>query len=79
VTCVKIAGRWTSAYPAIDDEGQVVDVYVSERRAAEDAASLNLVPVAVSHTGAVDRGLPGQPRPNESEGRGTRFPPSPNR
>jgi MFS family permease len=35
--------------------------------------SLYLVHVALSHTGAVDRRLPGRVRPAESEGRGARF------
>jgi transposase-like protein len=38
-TDVKIAGQWRHAYCAIDDLGQAVDVYVSEQRAAEDAAA----------------------------------------
>jgi transposase-like protein len=38
-TYVKVAGEWVYVYRAIDGQGQVVDVYVSERRAAEDAAT----------------------------------------
>jgi transposase-like protein len=36
---VTIASRWGSAYRAVDEHGPVVDVYVSKRRAAEDAAA----------------------------------------
>ena len=38
-TYVAIAGRWCDAYRAVDEHGQVVDVSVSERRAATDAAA----------------------------------------
>ena len=38
-TYTKIAGRLAYVYRAIDGHGQVVDVYVSERRAAKDAAT----------------------------------------
>ena len=31
-TYVKVAGRWTSLYRAVDQHGQVIDVLVSERR-----------------------------------------------
>jgi IS6 family transposase len=31
-TCVKVAGRWTYLYRAIDQHGQVIDVLVSARR-----------------------------------------------
>jgi len=31
-TCVKVAGRWTYLYRAIDQFGQVIDVLASERR-----------------------------------------------
>jgi IS6 family transposase len=31
-TYVKVAGRWRYIYPAIDQDGQVIDVYVSARR-----------------------------------------------
>jgi transposase-like protein len=37
-TYVRVAGRWRYVYPAIDQFGQVVDVFVSTRRDA-DAAS----------------------------------------
>jgi len=36
-TYVKVAGRWTYLYRAIDQNGQVVDVLVSERRDARAA------------------------------------------
>jgi transposase-like protein len=36
-TYVKVAGRWTLLYRAVDQHGQVIDVLVSERR---DRASL---------------------------------------
>ncbi|HEY8598828.1 MAG TPA: IS6 family transposase [Thermomicrobiales bacterium] len=38
-TYVKVAGDWVYVYRALDEQGQVVDVYVSEQRAAEDAAT----------------------------------------
>jgi transposase-like protein len=38
-TYVKIAGAWAYVYRAIDGRGQVVDVYVSARREAADAAA----------------------------------------
>jgi transposase, IS6 family len=31
-TYVKVAGRWMSLYPAVDQHGQVIDILVSERR-----------------------------------------------
>ncbi len=31
-TCVKVAGRWRHVYRAIDQRGQIIDVYVSKRR-----------------------------------------------
>jgi transposase-like protein len=36
---VKVAGDWVYVYRAIDEHGQVVDVYVSAERATEDAAT----------------------------------------
>jgi IS6 family transposase len=36
-TYVKVAGRWTYLYRAIDQHGQVIDVLVSERRHARAA------------------------------------------
>jgi transposase-like protein len=36
-TYVKVAGRWRYIYPAIDQFGQVVDVFVSPRRDAKEA------------------------------------------
>jgi IS6 family transposase len=36
-TYVKVAGRWTYLYRAIDQHGQVIDVLVSERRDARAA------------------------------------------
>jgi transposase-like protein len=38
-TYARVAGAWVYVYRAIDGRGQVVDVYVSEQRAAEDAAT----------------------------------------
>jgi IS6 family transposase len=38
-TYARVAGAWVYGYRAIDGQGQVVDVYVSEDRAAEDAAT----------------------------------------
>jgi transposase-like protein len=34
---VKVAGRWRYVYPAIDQFGQVIDVFVSARRDADAA------------------------------------------
>jgi transposase-like protein len=31
-TCVKVAGVWRYVYRAIDDDGQVIEVYLSRRR-----------------------------------------------
>jgi IS6 family transposase len=31
-TCVKVAGRWRYVYRAVDENGQVIDIYVSPRR-----------------------------------------------
>ena len=31
-TYVKVAGKWRYVYRAVDENGQVIDVYVSERR-----------------------------------------------
>jgi transposase, IS6 family len=31
-TCVKVAGRWRYVYRAIDQAGQVIDVFVSQQR-----------------------------------------------
>ena len=39
-TYVKVAGRWTHLYRAIDQRGQVIDVLVSERRHARPARTL---------------------------------------
>ena len=36
-TYVKVAGRWTYLYRAVDQHGQVIDVLVSARRSAEAA------------------------------------------
>jgi IS6 family transposase len=38
-TYVKVAGAWAYVYRALDAQGQIVDVYVSDNRAAEDAAA----------------------------------------
>jgi len=38
-TDVKVAGAWAYVYRAIDGHGQVVDVYVSARRATADAVA----------------------------------------
>ncbi len=38
-TYVKVAGAWTYVYRAIDEHGQIVDVYVSAERATKDAAA----------------------------------------
>jgi transposase-like protein len=38
-TYLRVHGTWCYVYRAIDEHGQVVDVYVSEHRAADDAAA----------------------------------------
>lgn len=38
-TYARVAGVWVYVYRVIDGQGQVVDVYVSERRATADAAA----------------------------------------
>jgi len=38
-TYVKVVGAWAYVYRAIDGQGHVIDVYVSARRAADDAAT----------------------------------------
>jgi transposase, IS6 family len=38
-TYVKVAGAWAYVYRALDACGQIVDVYVSARRAVDDAAA----------------------------------------
>ena len=38
-TYARVAGAWVYVYRAIDGQGQIVDVYVSQQRAAEDAAT----------------------------------------
>jgi transposase, IS6 family len=38
-TYVRVAGVWQYAYRAIDEHGQVIDVNVTNHRAAEDAAA----------------------------------------
>lgn len=52
-TYVKIAGRWCYVYRAIDEHGQVVDVYRSDQRAADDAAEF--FRRAVASTGVTPR------------------------
>jgi transposase-like protein len=47
-TYVKVAGRWTYLYRAVDQHGQVIDVLVSARRNAEAARTF--------FTGALRRG-----------------------
>jgi IS6 family transposase len=39
-TCVKVAGRWTYPYRAVDQHDQVIDVMVSSRRNAAAARAL---------------------------------------
>ena len=50
-TYTKVAGKPVYVYRAIDGRGQVVDVYVSARRAAEDAATF--LRRAIEATGVV--------------------------
>ena len=54
-TYVKVAGRWTYLYRAVDQHGQVIDVYLSEHRDAPTArafftAALRFGPVPVEVT-----------------------------
>jgi transposase-like protein len=39
-TYVKVAGRWSYLYRAVDQHGQVIDVLVSQRRDADAARAL---------------------------------------
>jgi transposase-like protein len=61
-TYVKVAGRWVYLYRAVDQFGQVIDVYVSKRRDAE--AARRFFQQAKTRTGVVpsevitDRGRP---------------------
>ena len=48
-TYCRLNGRWAHCYRAIDQDGQVVDVYVSERRTA--AAARALFERAIAETG----------------------------
>jgi transposase-like protein len=50
-TYVKVAGEWAYVYRAIDGQGQVVGIYVSQHRAAEDAVAF--FRRAIAATGAV--------------------------
>lgn len=50
-TDATVAGAWAYVYRAIDGQGQIVDVYVSEQRAAEGAATF--FRRAIEETGVV--------------------------
>ncbi len=52
-TYVKVAGRWTYFYRAIDQFGQVIDVLASEKR--DPAAARRFFTLALSHGGARPR------------------------
>ena len=54
-TYVKVVGAWAYVYRAIDEQGQVVDVYVSQHRAAEDTATF--FRRAIDATGMVPDGV----------------------
>lgn len=54
-TYVRIAGAWAYVYRAVDGRGQVVDVFVSQRRAAADAAAC--FRRAIAATGVVPAGV----------------------
>ena len=64
-TCVKVAGQWRYAYRAIDQFGQVIDVFVSARRDAKAArrfferaiGATKLTPVKVCYRSGA--GVPG--------------------
>ena len=45
-TYVKVAGRWVYLYRAVDQYGQVIDVYASVRRDSEAAAGSSNAPGA---------------------------------
>ena len=45
-TYVRLHGRWTYVYRAIDQDGQVVDVYFSERRNAQAAQTFFMRAIA---------------------------------
>ncbi|GAC1562156.1 MAG: hypothetical protein NVS2B7_36290 [Herpetosiphon sp.] len=52
-TYVRLQGRWTYVYRAIDEDGQVVDANFSERRNAKAAQTFftQWVPGAIDETG----------------------------
>ncbi len=50
-TYVRLNGRWTYVYRAIDQDGQVVDAYFSQRRNA--AAARTFFERAITETGVV--------------------------
>ena len=47
-TCLRIAGRWCSAFRAIDEDGQVIDVYLSPTR--DTAAATAFLTRAIEST-----------------------------
>jgi len=49
-TSIRIAGRWCYAFRAIDEEGQVVDVYVSPTRDTAAATTFLERAVVRSHS-----------------------------
>jgi IS6 family transposase len=51
-TYVKVAGVWRYVYRAVDDEGQVIDVYVSPRR--DIAAARRFFTTAITANGTPD-------------------------
>jgi transposase-like protein len=51
-TYVKVAGRWRYVYRAVDDHGQVIDVYVSARR--DIAAARRFFSTAITAQGTPD-------------------------
>jgi transposase, IS6 family len=53
-TYVKVGGRWSYLYRAIDQFGQVIDVYLSARRDARAARAFFLSAIAVAQTEPVE-------------------------
>jgi transposase, IS6 family len=61
-TYVKVAGRWRYVYRAIDQFGQVIDVFMSTRRDAAAAAASSNGP-SVRPTSPRSRSSPTEPWP----------------
>ena len=60
-TYIRMAGRWVYAYRAIDEHGQVVDVYLSETR--DTAAATAFFAQAIARTDVRPHRVTTRPRP----------------